>query len=110
MKTKAAVLYEMGASTPYAESQPFLVDEISLAPPGAGEVLVEVAGAGLCHSDLSVVAGSRQSVMPMVMGHEASGIVREVGAGVSEFVPGDHVVFSWVACCGRCHFCISARG
>jgi alcohol dehydrogenase len=110
MKTKAAVLYEMGAPPPYTKSQPFVVDEISLAGPGAGEVLVEVAGAGLCHSDLSVVDGSRPRVMPMVMGHEASGIVREVGAGVSEFVPGDHVVFSWVACCGRCHFCISARG
>jgi alcohol dehydrogenase len=110
MKTKAAVLYEMGASTPYAESQPFVVDEISLDGPGVGEVLVEVAGAGLCHSDLSVVDGSRPRVMPMVMGHEASGIVREVGAGVSEFAPGDLVVFSWVACCGRCHFCISARG
>src|SRR6185437_7372972 len=110
MKTKAAVLYEMGASPPYSESQPFRIDEITLAGPGAGEVLVEIAGAGLCHSDLSVVDGSRPRIMPMVMGHEASGIVREVGAGVSEFAPGDHVVFSWVACCGRCNFCISARG
>jgi alcohol dehydrogenase len=110
MKTKAAVLYEMGAPAPYAASLPLRIDEVTLAGPGPGEVLVEIAGAGLCHSDLSVVDGSRPRVMPMVMGHEASGIVREVGAGVSEFVPGDHVVFSWVACCGRCHFCISARG
>jgi alcohol dehydrogenase len=110
MKTKAAVLYDMGAPAPYAESLPLRVAEITLADPGPGEVLVEIAGAGLCHSDLSVLDGSRPRVMPMVMGHEASGIVREVGAGVSEFVPGDHVVFSWVACCGRCHFCISARG
>lgn len=110
MKTKAAVLYDMGAPAPYAESLPFRVDEITLDGPGPGEVLVEMAGAGLCHSDLSVVDGSRPRVMPMVMGHEASGIVRELGSGVSEFVPGDHVVFSWVACCGRCHFCISARG
>ena len=71
---------------------------------------MEIAGAGLCHSDLSVVDGSRPRTMPMVMGHEASGIVREVGAEVREFAPGDHVVFSWVACCGRCNFCISARG
>jgi len=110
MKTKAAVLYEMGASRPYAESLPLVIDEITLAGPGAGEVLVEIAGAGLCHSDLSVVDGSRPRPMPMVMGHEASGIVREVGPEVSEFVPGDHVVFSWVPSCGRCHFCISARG
>ena len=110
MKTKAAVLYEMGAPAPYSESQPLRVDEITLAGPGAVEVLVEIAGAGLCHSDLSVVDGSRPRIMPMVMGHEASGIVREVGAEVKEFAPGDHVVFSWVACCGRCNFCISARG
>jgi len=110
MKTKAAVLYEMGAPAPYSESRPLRIEEITLAGPGAGEVLVEIAGAGLCHSDLSVVDGSRPRTMPMVMGHEASGIVREVGAEVSEFAPGDHVVFSWVACCGRCNFCISARG
>ena len=110
MKTKAAVLYEMGASQPYAESLPFVIDEVTLAAPGVGEVLVEIAGAGLCHSDLSVVDGSRPRTMPMVMGHEASGIVREVGAEVSEFALGDQVVFSWVPCCGRCHFCISARG
>jgi alcohol dehydrogenase len=79
--------------------------------------LVEIAAAGLCHSDLSVVDGSRPRVMPMVLGHEASGIVREVGptghvgAGVSaEFAPGDHVVFSWVPICRRCHFCITGRG
>jgi len=110
MKTKAAVLYEMGASPPYAESQPLRIDEISLAGPGPGEVLVEIAGAGLCHSDLSVVDGSRPRTMPMVMGHEASGIVREVGAEVTEFAPGDPVVFSFVPICGRCRFCASGRG
>jgi len=110
MKTKAAVLYEMGASPPYAESQPLRIDEISLAGPGPGEVLVEIAGAGLCHSDLSVVDGSRPRTMPMVMGHEASGIVREVGAEVNEFAPGDPVVFSFVPICGRCRFCASGRG
>lgn len=118
MKTKAAVLYEMGLAQPYAQSLPFVVDEITLAPPGPGEVLVEIHAAGLCHSDLSVVDGSRPRVMPMVLGHEASGIVREVGPsalneaekGVAEFAPGDHVVFSWVPVCGRCHYCVSGRG
>ena len=108
MKTRAAVLYEMGAPPPYAESQPLRIDEITLARPGAGEVLVEIAGAGLCHSDLSVVDGSRPRTMPMVMGHEASGVVREVGAEVREFAPGDRVVFSFVPICGRCRFCASA--
>src|SRR5215813_5162419 len=110
MKTRAAVLYGMGVARPYAESSPFVIDEISLAEPGPGEVLVEIAAAGLCHSDLSVVDGSRPRPMPMVLGHEASGIVREVGPNVSDFAPGDHVVFSWIAACGGCSFCISGRG
>lgn len=110
MKTKAAVLYEMGASQPYAESLPLVVDEITVAGPGPGEVLVEIAGAGLCHSDLSVLDGSRPRAMPMVMGHEASGIVREVGLEVMDFAPGDHVIFSFVPICGRCLYCAAGRG
>jgi alcohol dehydrogenase len=110
MKTKAAVLYEVGAVSPYAESLPLRVDEVTLAAPGRSEVLVEIAGAGLCHSDLSVIDGSRPRAMPLVMGHEASGIVREVGADVSEFVAGDQVVFSFVPVCQRCSFCVSGRG
>src|SRR5882762_7489473 len=109
MKTKAAVLYEMGAPTPYAESRPLVIDQLELAGPGRGEVLVEIVGAGLCHSDLSVVDGSRPRPVPMVLGHEASGIVREAGAEVTEFVSGDHVVFSWVPVCGRCLYCASGR-
>jgi alcohol dehydrogenase len=110
MKTKAAVLYEMGLPAPFAEHTPLVIDELTLAPPGEGEVLVEIAGAGLCHSDLSVLDGSRPRPMPMVMGHEASGIVRDTGAGVVGFAPGDHVVFSFVPMCGRCVPCASGRG
>jgi len=112
MKTKAAVLYETGAPQPFAESLPLVVDEIDLEGPGPGEVLVEMVGAGLCHSDLSVVDGSRPRPLPMILGHEASGIVREVGGTIanSEFAPGDHVVFSWVPVCGRCLSCASGRG
>jgi alcohol dehydrogenase len=110
MKTKAAVLYETGAPQPYAQSLPLVIDDLTLAEPGPGEVLVEVAGAGLCHSDLSVVDGSRPRKMPMVMGHEASGIVREVGSEVRDFSPGDHVVFSFVPVCGHCLYCASGRG
>lgn len=110
MKTRAAILYDMGAPAPYAESLPLRIDEVTLDGPGPGEVLVEIAGAGLCHSDLSVVDGSRPRLMPLVMGHEASGIVREVGAEVSEFAPEDRVVFSFVPVCGRCRFCVSGRG
>jgi alcohol dehydrogenase len=110
MKTRAAILYETGAPQPYAESRPLVVDEISLEGPGDGEVLVEIAGAGLCHSDLSIVNGSRPRDLPVVLGHEASGVVREVGRGVEGFAPGDGVVFSFVPICGQCEYCVAGRG
>ena len=110
MKTQAAVLYEMGQATPYANTLPLVIDELTISPPGRGEVLVEIVAAGLCHSDLSVIDASRPRVMPMVMGHEASGIVRELGDDVSDFAVGDHVVFSFVPLCGRCSYCVSGRG
>lgn len=109
MKTKAAVLYKMEHPTPYAESRPLVVEEVELRGPDPGEVLVEVAAAGLCHSDLSVIDGSRPRVMPMVLGHEASGIVREVGPGVHDLAVGDHVVFSFVPACGHCLPCATGR-
>jgi alcohol dehydrogenase len=99
----------MGKPLPYAESRPVIVEEVELEGPGPGEVLVEVAAAGLCHSDLSVIDGSRPRVMPMVLGHEASGVVREVAAGVEDLHPGDHVVFSFVPMCGRCILCATGR-
>jgi len=83
MKTAAAVLHEMEYPLPYADSKPMTIEELDLEGPGEGEVLVEVKGAGLCHSDLSVINGSRPRQTPMVLGHEASGIVREAGTGVS---------------------------
>lgn len=109
MKTKAAVLYGMKHSAPYEQSRPLRIEEIELGGPGAGEVLVEIAGAGLCHSDLSVINGSRPRVMPMVMGHEASGTVRDVGKGVHDLVVGDHVVFSFMPVCGHCVPCAIGR-
>ena len=109
MKTKAAVLYRMNHPEPFCDSKPLCFEELDLTGPGPGQVLVEVAAAGLCHSDLSVVNGSRPRVMPMVMGHEASGIIREAGAGVRDFAPGDHVVFTFVPVCGRCLYCATGR-
>lgn len=110
MKTKAAVLSEMERPRPYAGSRPLALEEVELAPPGPGEVLVEIAAASLCHSDLSVINGTRPWPMPLVLGHEAAGVVRETGAGVSDLVPGDHVVFSFLPLCGRCLNCVSGRG
>jgi alcohol dehydrogenase len=109
MKTPAAVLYQMGAPPPYGASRPLVVEEVELEGPGPGEVLLEVAAAGLCHSDLSVIDGSRPRPLPMVLGHEASGLVQEVGAGVEDLKPGDHVVFSFVPLCGRCASCATGR-
>jgi alcohol dehydrogenase len=109
MKTEAAVLYEMGAAAPFARSQPLRIEEVDLAAPGPGEVLVEVAAAGLCHSDLSVIDGTRPRVMPMVMGHEAAGVVRELGPGTTGFNVGDHVVFAFVPACGHCLPCGTGR-
>ncbi|MEJ7715628.1 MAG: alcohol dehydrogenase catalytic domain-containing protein [Thermoleophilaceae bacterium] len=74
------MLREMGLPAPYAESRPLEVADLELAAPGPGELLVRVGAAGLCHSDLSVIDGSRPRVMPMVLGHEAAGEVVEVGA------------------------------
>ena len=109
MKTKAAVLHNAEQPLPYANSQPMVIEEIVLDGPGEGEVLVEVKGAGLCHSDLSVINGSRPRPMPMVLGHEASGIVREVGQGVYGFAPDDHVIFTFIPSCGMCRYCAEGR-
>ncbi len=77
--------------------------------PGRGEILIKVGAAGLCHSDLSVIDGSRPRVMPMALGHEAAGEVVAVGAGVTDLAPGDHVVLAFVPACGSCDPCRSGR-
>jgi alcohol dehydrogenase len=109
MDVAAAVLTSTATSKPYADSRPLRVERLTLLPPGPGEVLVEVASAGLCHSDLSVVDGVRPRPVPMVLGHEAAGVVAEVGAGVTDVAVDDHVVFSFVPVCGACVPCQSGR-
>ncbi len=109
MRVRAAVLREMGRLAPYAESRPLEIEEVELAGPGVGEVLVRVLAAGLCHSDLSVIEGKRRRPMPMVLGHEAAGEVVELGAGVEGLRVGDRVVFSFVPVCGQCGPCASGR-
>ena len=105
MKTTAAVLHEMERPLPYVNSLPIVIEELELEGPGEDEVLIEVKGAGLCHSDLSVINGSRPRQTPMVLGHEASGIVREVGTGVRGIQPDDHVIFTFIPSCGHCRYC-----
>src|SRR6516225_9019308 len=80
MKITAAVLYEQGLPRPYAESRPLRIETVDLEGPGEGEVLVQVKGAGICHSDLSTIDNSRPRTLPTIPGHEGAGIVVEVGA------------------------------
>ena len=99
----------MGIKPPYAASRPLSVEDVELDPPGPDEVLVKVAAAGLCHSDLSVINGDRPRPTPMVLGHEAAGIVEQPGAGVRDLKKGDHVVMVFVPSCGHCLFCAEGR-
>lgn len=109
MKIRAAILEEMGRAPPYAQSKPLAIEEVDLAPPGPGEVLVKITAAGLCHSDLSVIDGNRPRPTPMALGHEAAGFVEEVGAQVDDLKKGDHVVLVFVPSCGHCQPCATGR-
>lgn len=101
---RGAVLERIGAPRPYARSRPLTVTELDLAPPGPGELLVRVEAAGVCHSDLSVVDGNRVRPVPMLLGHEAAGIVEAIGAGVT-IAPGQRVVLTFLPRCGQCPAC-----
>jgi len=109
MKVRAAMLRATGAQPPYAASRPLDIVEVDLGAPGRGEVLVRIAAAGLCHSDLSVIDGSRPRPTPMVLGHEAAGVVAAVGDGVVDLTVGDHVVMAFVPSCGHCLPCATGR-
>ena len=91
MKMLAAVLDRMQMSSPYAQSKPVTVETIEIGEPGPGEVLVRITAAGLCHSDLSIINGDRPRPMPMVLGHEAAGVVESCGPGVGDLSRGDSV-------------------
>ena len=101
MRMQAAVLWEPG--------RPVEILDVELAPPRAGEVLVRIAACGVCHSDLHVVDGDLPEPLPLVIGHEAAGVVSEVGPGVERVRPGDHVVLALVPSCGDCEACRSGR-
>jgi NDMA-dependent alcohol dehydrogenase len=111
MRSRAAILYEYG--------RPWTVEEFELDPPRAGEVLLRLAATGLCHSDEHIRQGrlaappetlrslGLPAMSPTIGGHEGSGVVVEIGKGVTRFAPGDHVVTSFVAVCGQCRWCAS---
>jgi alcohol dehydrogenase len=109
MKTRAALLRQIGVPGPYAQTRPLQITEVELDPPGFGEVLIKIKVAGFCHSDLSVINGDRPRGVPMVLGHESSAEVVEVGPGVSDLQAGDHVVMVFVPSCGCCTPCMEGR-
>ena len=84
----------------------FAVVDVDLDPPKTGEVLVKMKATGVCHSDLSIINGTIPSGFPVVLGHEGAGIIEEVGEGVANVAPGDHVVLSFIPNCGECFYCV----
>ncbi|MBL8382162.1 MAG: Zn-dependent alcohol dehydrogenase [Burkholderiales bacterium] len=101
MKAKAVISREV--------NKPVVVEEIEVAPPRAGEVMVKLAACGVCHSDLSATNGTIPFPPPVILGHEGAGTVVEVGPGVTDFAVGDHVLSSFVTMCGVCHYCTIGR-
>ena len=112
MKTRAAVLWKY--------KEPWSIEEVDLDPPKAGEVLVQMKAAGLCHSDEHLVTGETRlspemlelagrEMLPIIGGHEGAGVVVEVGENVTTVAPGDHVAASFIPSCGRCHWCVTGH-
>jgi S-(hydroxymethyl)glutathione dehydrogenase/alcohol dehydrogenase len=94
---KAAVCRSFG--------QPLEIEELTIAEPGPGEIKVRLSACAICHSDVTLAEGGWGGELPAVYGHEASGIVASIGAGVSGAKPGDHVVVTLIRSCGSCHYC-----
>ncbi len=102
MKARAAVAVEAG--------HPLVIEEIEVAAPKAGEVLVQMVATGVCHTDAFTLSGDDpEGLFPCVLGHEGGGIVIEVGDGVTTLAPGDHVIPLYTAECGQCKFCLSGK-
>lgn len=102
MKSRAAVAWEAG--------KPLVIEEVDVAGPKAGEVLVQIVATGVCHTDAYTLSGTDpEGLFPSILGHEGAGIVREVGAGVTSVQPGDHVIPLYTAECRKCKFCLSGK-
>jgi len=102
MKSRAAVAWEAG--------KPLTLEEIDVAPPKAGEVLVRIVATGVCHTDAFTLSGADpEGFFPRILGHEGGGVVEEVGEGVTSVAPGDHVIPLYTAECGECKFCKSGK-
>src|SRR5437762_1457349 len=101
MNAKAAVLYQV--------KQPLVIEEVELLDPRPGEVQVRWVANGVCHSDYHLMSGDVPHPLPVVLGHEAAGVVERIGAGVTSVKPGDHVCSSYIPSCGKCGYCINGR-
>ena len=91
--TTAAILYETNSD--------LVIENLNLGAPGPKEVLVQMGAAGVCHSDVHVISGQAQQLMPCVLGHEGAGLVTAIGDQVSRVSVGDHVILSWLPYCGK---------
>ena len=102
MKTRAAVAFGAG--------KPLEVVEVDLQGPKAGEVLVEIKATGVCHTDAFTLSGDDpEGAFPTILGHEGAGVVVEVGAGVKNLKPGDHVIPLYTPECRECDFCLNPK-
>ncbi len=102
MKSRAAVAWEAG--------KPLVIEEVDVAGPKAGEVLVQIVATGVCHTDAYTLSGKDpEGIFPSILGHEGAGIVQEVGEGVTSLKPGDHVIPLYTAECRKCKFCLSGK-
>ena len=102
MKSRAAVAWQAG--------QPLTIEEVEVAAPKAGEVLVRIVATGVCHTDAFTLSGADpEGQFPAILGHEGGGIVEEVGAGVTSLKPGDHVIPLYTPECGECEYCRSGK-
>ena len=97
MRMKAAVLWDI--------KKPLTIEEIELAPPKEGEVLVKMVATGVCHSDVHYWTGDVPREKPIILGHEGAGVIQETGPGVTRFKKGDHVVLTFLPSCGKCRWC-----
>jgi len=102
MKTRAAIAWEAGS--------PLVIEEIDVAGPRAGEVLVRMVASGVCHTDAFTLSGDDpEGLFPVILGHEGGGIVEEIGEGVTSVAVGDHVIPLYTAECRKCKFCLSGK-
>ena len=102
MKSRAAVAWEAG--------QPLSLEEVEVAAPQKGEVLIRMVATGVCHTDAFTQSGQDpEGIFPSILGHEGGGVVEEIGPGVTSVKPGDHVIPLYTPECGECSFCLSGK-